>query len=115
MPPIVKGFGLKIARDDRDNNFLMRAVLRPTGYPAHRYYSPGKMLPLDQGETGTCVAHAWTAFLATAPVKTTKFDHPYVSYRGIIGMDEFPENDFEVTAPDDQLQFGTTIRAGAKY
>lgn len=113
--PIVKGFGLRKSHDSRDAQYLMRSVLRPTKYRKFRYYSPGPLLPLDQGETGTCVAHAWGGFLAAAPIVTEEFPHPYDMYRGIIKDDEFPENDHEVTATDLELQFGTTIRAGAKY
>jgi hypothetical protein len=35
-------------------------------------------------------------------------------YRLAVTLDEFPQNDHEATAPVDQLQFGTSVRAGLK-
>jgi hypothetical protein len=39
---------------------------------------------------------------------------PFDFYRKLIMEDEWPENDTEVTAGDSNLQFGSSVRAGAK-
>jgi hypothetical protein len=39
---------------------------------------------------------------------------PFELYRRFIMVDEWRQNDREVNLPDDQLQFGTSVRAGAK-
>lgn len=114
MAPIVRGFGRLYAPDPEDKKYPMRAALRPRQLPVARYYQTGKHLPLDQGQTGTCVAHAWTGFLYAALTMSKKAPSPFDTYRQIVAVDEFPENDNEATAPDDQLQGGTSVRAGAK-
>lgn len=43
------------------------------------------------------------------------FPKPFDLYRKIVQVDEFSDNDAEATAPDAQLQLGTSVRAGAKY
>ena len=109
------GFGRLHAPDSRDHQYPMRMLLRPTKLPSRRYYNIGKLLPLDQGDTGTCVAHAWTGFLDAAPLMCKNAPSPFDTYRGIVLMDEFNENDVEATLPNDQLQMGTSVRGGAKY
>jgi len=91
-----------------------------------RLEAPGSPLPvrrtwrinagnLNQLQTGTCVAHAWFNFLRCAPIQTVKdVPEPYDLYRQIVLLDEWADNDFEATAPDEQLQSGTSVRAGAE-
>lgn len=57
-------------RDDRD--FLMRSILPATTTIQRRYWS--KPFTLDQGPYGTCVANAWTHYLAQGPI--THLDRP---------------------------------------
>lgn len=109
------GFGRIHSPDPNDRKYPMRMLLRPTKLPVHRYYRLGPYLPLDQGDTGTCVAHAWTGFLDAAPMMCKDAPSPYDTYRGIVATDEFTENDDEANAPDANLQMGTSVRAGAKY
>lgn len=112
--------GRLIAPDARDRDFPMRLMLDPlreqffpSGLPeGSRHYSPGAVL--DQGETGTCVAHGWTSRANGAPIKQTLPYSPYDLYRRIVAIDEWTQNDFEAGAPDASLQFGTSVRAGAK-
>lgn len=113
-PQLPGGLGRRFAPDARDRQYPMRMLLRPTGLPKQRYYPLGPKLPLDQGETGTCVAHAWTAFEYAAPLMCKDADNPFDLYREIVKVDEWAENDYEATAPDDQLQQGTSVRAGVK-
>lgn len=109
-----KGFGRIEAPDARDRQYPMAAVLRPTALPKQRYYMLPESMPLDQGETGTCCAHAGIGFLLSAPLMCKTPPSPFILYREIVALDEFTENDHEVTAPDDALQFGTTVRATVK-
>jgi len=72
---------------------------------------------LDQGNTGTCVGHAWRNFLRSAPMKTEKTGpSPFDIYRTAVAVDEWKGNDDEVNLPDgdDGLDYGTSVRAGAK-
>ena len=68
-----------------------------------------------QGRTGTCVPHAWWHWLADGPVT---YDGPPLDpidlYRAMVLLDGFAENDAEANGPRDGMQFGTTVRAGAK-
>lgn len=67
--------------------------------------------PLDQGNTGECVAHAWRHFLEGAPLTGVGRKHPPLApdlYNDCCDADEFPEND------NHDNQFGTSTRTGAK-
>lgn len=113
---MTRGFGRIHTPDVRDYQYPMRAVLRAAPVPMYRYYQTGSELPLDQGQTGTCVAHAWSGFLLAALIMCKNPPNVFDMYRGIVATDEFPENDFEAKATDIRdLQFGTSVRAGAQY
>lgn len=115
-----RGFGWQPVKDARDARFPMSALLTPLkeiafprGFPpGFRHFRTGPVL--DQGNTGTCVAHAWSSLAQGAPVMQDLPWHPFQFYRRIIRRDEFPQNDSEITAPDNGLQFGTSVRAGAE-
>jgi hypothetical protein len=112
--------GRRHAPDVRDANFPMRLMLDPLreqffprGLPeGTRHYRPGPRL--DQGKTGTCIAHGWTGKVMGAPIMQRVPMTPYDLYRQIVQVDEWPDNDHEATAPDTGLQLGTSVRAGAK-
>lgn len=115
------GFGRLYSPDERDKRFPMRLALDPLrqkyfphGFPdgGTRHYRMGPVL--DQRATGTCVAHGWIGRILAGPVMQSVLLSPYDLYRRIVVNDEFPENDFEATAPDAELQGGTSVRAGAK-
>lgn len=114
------GFGRLVAPDARDGNYPMRLRLDPlrdqffpTGLPlGNRHYFAGPVL--DQGKTGTCVAHGWTAKVNAAPIMQKMSINPYDFYRRIVLVDEWGDNDSEATASDELLQNGTSVRAGAK-
>lgn len=114
------GFGRIIATDPRDSLFPMRAMLDqmrdeffPRGIPSgSRHYFSGAIL--DQGETGTCVAHGWTSKIHAAPLMQKMNLTPFDFYRRIVTIDEWTDNDFEANASDNLLQSGTSVRAGAK-
>lgn len=111
----IRGFGRRVALDARDAHYPMRAYLRPTYLPKSRYYAMGKRVPMDQGKTGTCVAHAWAAFLMAAPLMCDDVQSPMDMYRQFVKDDEFPDNDRESSLPDGDLQYGTSVRAGVQY
>jgi len=122
MPPTDRGFGRRFIPDARDAEFSvrrrldpLRAEFFPKGLPpGTRHYR--QQAPLDQGNTGTCVAHAWAGWAYGAPLMTkrTALPTPYNLYREIVAIDEWDDNDHEATAPDDELQSGTSVRAGVQ-
>lgn len=113
-------FGRLIATDARDLAFPMRLVLDPLrdaafprGVPlGTRHFNSGPIL--NQRNTGTCVLHGWTSKAEDAPIMQVPSLSPYDLYRKTVLLDEFPDNDTEATAADDALQYGTSVRAGAK-
>jgi len=117
------GLGFRHVEDPRDKRFSMTAHLEqyrqdvgkyfPQGLPpGTRHYRSGPIL--DQGNTGTCTAFAWTARINGAPIMQALSMSPFDFYRKEVAIDEYDDNDAEATAPDDQLQSGTSVRAGAK-
>lgn len=115
------GLGRLVAPDARDANFRMRAVLDPLREqffprglpPGTRHYRPGVVL--NQGKTGTCVGHGWRGWLDGAPLMTKAGPDAFDLYRAFVRVDEFPDNDREAVSTDDlDLQYGTSVRAGAK-
>ena len=93
----------------------LRAQFFPQGLPVGtRHYLQGPVL--DQGSTGTCVAHGWAGWSYGAPLMTkpTAFPKPFDLYRSIVKVDEWEDNDHEASAADNDLQLGTSVRAGAK-
>jgi hypothetical protein len=114
--PTLNAFGRKSAPDSRDSLFLMRR-LRPTlVWRLWRYYTMPREMPLDQGQTGTCVGHAWLGWLIGAPLmsKMAALLSAFEYYRKFILRDPWTQNDYEATLPDLQLQWGTSVRAGAE-
>lgn len=125
------GMGFRHVEDPRDKRFLMGPLLAehakdiakyfPQGLPpGTRHYRTGPVL--DQGETGTCTAFCGTHRVHASPImqplpinpKTAARMTPYDLYRIIIGLDEFDDNDFEISLPDTELQSGSSVRAVAK-
>jgi hypothetical protein len=102
--------------DPRDHNYPLRAVL--TLLEPERRRAPWRRYrTLYQGFTGTCVGHAWRGMIEAAPMMR-KPDYPpdaFTIYKGCLAHDPWPDNDHELGLPDSGLQFGTSVRAGAKY
>jgi hypothetical protein len=112
------GLGRIESPDPRDTAFAMRLVHRLMGVDDRplidRLHRPGPIL--NQRETGTCVAHSWEAVHQGPPRARRPVPGfgPFDQYRRIVAMDEFPGNDGEAAAPDAALQYGTSVRAGAR-
>jgi len=114
------GLGRRYQPDQRNRNFMMRLTLDPLreqffprGLPdGSRHYWPGTLL--DQLSTGTCVGHGFYSAIQGAPVMQKPPLSPYDFYRRFVMEDVWSDNNHEATAPDDQLQSGTSVLAGAK-
>jgi hypothetical protein len=103
------GLGRLPAPDARDSGFPMRAAMRAA--PTRTSYTWAYFRqPLDQGDTGTCVGHAWRHWLETAPIICPRDREPRATtiYLEAALRDPWPDND----AGD--LAFGTSVRAGAQ-
>lgn len=105
VPGKEKGLGRLHAPDARDDRFPMRAVVRRI---AERdvFRRPGRVL--NQGETSSCVGHAWRGWMLAGPTMFRgRQPDEFAIYNRARALDEWPENDND---PD----FGTSVRAGAK-
>ncbi len=107
IPPQRPGLGRHHAPDARDHAFLLRAT---APQPPRTKMWPLMARWLDQGETGTCVGHAFRHLLTGTPQPLgDPAPSPFAIYDRAILLDEFPDND-----RDTQRQMGTSVRAGAK-
>ena len=113
------GFGRRFAEDPRDRNYLMRRMLpdaRTLALPTRKTWGINKTA-LNQGNTGTCVGHAWRNFLRCAPIRTVRGDpSAFDIYRSSVLKDPWADNDDEANLPDGDsgLDVGTSVRAGAE-
>lgn len=115
MIPEQHGLGRLKAPDQRDHKFLMKRKLTAPSKRTRRHWRRGgRIFPLNQGQTGTCVAFAVSHFFLTSPFRNKLPMAPYDLYRKIVTLDEWEDNDHETAVPDDQLQSGTSVRAGMK-
>jgi hypothetical protein len=113
------GFGRRFEADRRDHDYLMRRMLRDARRLTLAARKTWRISPkaLDQGETGTCVGHAWRNFLRCAPIRSDKTGpSAFDIYRSSVLNDTWTGNDDEAKLPDGDLglDFGTSVRAGAK-
>lgn len=100
------GLGRLPSPDPRDRNFPLRASV-PRGLTGYRYWWDSGAW-LDQGSTGTCVGHGWAHWVEDAPRSPIGTIDPFQIYRDACLLDVWPEND------DQSLDWGTSVRAGAK-
>lgn len=107
--------GRRLSIDARDQQFLLRRKLAPAGtvMPTIRTWAIGTK-SLNQGNTGSCVGHAWRNFLRSAPIKIGP--SAWDIYRGCVQIDQWADNDDEATLSDGDpgLDTGTSVRAGAQ-
>lgn len=85
----------------------MRAALKEPVIRPWRYWSM-RGAWLDQGNTGTCVGHAWAHYTEDGPIGHPGTIDPFAIYREATLLDEWPEND------TGDFNFGTSVRAGAQ-
>jgi hypothetical protein len=111
-------FGRRFSPDPQDRGYLMRRRLAAAGAPLPtRKTWKITSTALNQGNTGTCVGHAWANFLRCAPLQTVKgAPSPFDIYRKAVTVDEWSSNDNEAKLPDrdPRLDDGTSVRAGAE-
>ena len=104
------GLGRLESVDNRDRNYPMQALLpRRTSRVWRYWYMNGEWW--DQGATGTCVGHAWAHFVEDGPVThkgSQNIVDPMNIYYECTQVDQWPQND------NGDVQFGTSVRAGAK-
>ncbi len=113
------GFGRRFAKDDRDQGYLMRRMLPDARRLTLAVRKTWGINPraLDQGQTGTCVGHAWRNFLRCAPTRTEKSGpSAFDIYRSAVLKDTWAANNDEAQLADGDpgLDFGTSVRAGAE-
>lgn len=96
------GLGRRVQFDARSRAFPIRALVESQ---KPRSYTWRVDAWLDQGETPSCVGHAWAHELCARPT-TTIVDEPYAMrlYHEAQKVDEWPGEDYD----------GTSVLAGAK-
>lgn len=97
------GLGRLPAPDHRDQLFPMRALVPEQPQKKSRFFQSGPIL--DQGQTPTCVGHAWRQWLTSAPIMTKGGPDPFTIYHEAQKVDEWPGENYD----------GTSVRAGCKY
>ena len=121
MAKLNRGMGRRFSPNQQDLGFVMRTnvprILNPDGpLPKSKTWA---ITPrsLDQGDTGTCVGHAWSNFLRCAPMQTVASGpSAWDIYREAVLADEWTDNDSEATLPDHspKMVSGTCVRAGSQ-
>lgn len=108
-------FGRKRSANDQDKFYPMALRLRAVPPPVRKLWAISSK-HLDQGDTSTCVGHAWKNFLRCAPLQTSTGPSAFDVYRQAVLLDEWPGNDIEAKLPDNdpKLESGTSVRAGAQ-
>jgi hypothetical protein len=102
------GLGRKRRKDKRDERYPVRALLPKKVARTKRYWWDNGAW-FDQGDTGTCVGHAWAHFAEDSPITHPSLVvDPYAIYTEACKLDSWSAND------DGDLDFGTSVRAGAK-
>ncbi len=113
------GTGRIHAPDPRDAAYPVAPLLAAAPAPGQAWPYPYRYHVLrqrfDQQATGCCVGFAWAYWEACTPVATrVTGERGFENYRKLILLDEWTDNDREATLPTEQLQFGSSVRAGAK-
>jgi len=90
--------GHRIKADARDKKFPLGALLGGKTNLVAKFWEPGAVM--DQGQTSSCVGHACSLLVSSAPRMQTKPD-PFTIYKKARQIDEFADD-----------QPGTSVRAG---
>src|SRR4051812_8573314 len=115
MPETPYGLGRRHAPDPRDRLYPAQLVLDRMS-PKRRTVPWKRPRVLDQGQTGTCIGHGWRGWFEGEPTmhRPDEGRDAFAIYRQAILLDEWPDNDVEETKPNEQLEAGSSVRAGAK-
>lgn len=112
------GLGRRLSPDNNDFKYLMTRRLAKAGVEEKPTRKTWRLAArsLDQGATSCCVGFAWQNFLRCEPMQTTSKQAPngFAIYRRAVQLDVWTDNDHEYDAPNDALQSGTSVRAGAE-
>ena len=101
---MTKGLGRRIAADKRDHDYLLAALPQDTITRRYRYWW-GNGAWYDQGNTPSCVGHAFAHYLEDGPVTQPNLvADPFSIYHAAQQVDEWAGTDYD----------GTSVRAGAK-
>lgn len=111
------GLGRKPATDPRNDAHPMHKALsfaeRTSPVTVKTWGFSGT--PLDQGQSGTCTAHAAAHFIHAQPIAHRGFLDPFSLYREAVLLDEYPDNDGDATILDpNKLQAGSSGTGVAK-
>jgi Papain family cysteine protease len=101
------GLGHVFTHDDRDFDYPMSPHLGEIDVDPMtqtQVYALGPIL--DQGKTQSCVGHAWTLFVTSAPRLTQPGPDPYRIYHEAQQLDDTPGQE--------PIYYGTSVRAGAQ-
>jgi len=105
------GLGRLPAKDPRNSAFALPRLAPQAGRKVWGF--PGTVL--NQGATGTCVAHAAAHFIHCSPRPHRAFLDAFQLYRETVLLDEYPGNDSEAYDPNNShLQYGSSGTGGAK-
>jgi hypothetical protein len=110
-------YGRLKSTDERNALHPMHRALGPVAaltVPQEKTWGfTGKVL--DQGQTGTCTAHAGAHFIHASPISHKGFLDPFQLYREAVLLDEYDDNDSDATAPTPALlQAGSSGTGVAK-
>lgn len=94
--------GRLVSKDERDNRYLL-AKKRAAGIESRFWYMPPA---LDQGNTSSCVGHAWAHWLMAGPTTNKPPMTAFELYQLAQRVDEWPG--------EEPAYEGTSVRAGAK-
>lgn len=101
------GLGRIASPDERDRAYPIRALFKAPVTRTFRYWAQNGSW-LNQGNTSTCVGHAWAHYTNDSPIAHPDLINPYAIYREAAQIDQWPGND------NGDLNFGTSVRAGAQ-
>lgn len=102
------GLGWRKESDLRNLNHLLRTVVAPQKPRSHHWTMP--LAPANQLATGTCTGHAAWHRLVTTPIAMDprKIPSPFDIYRRAVLLDQWSDNDSDATAPQAELQAGSS-------
>ena len=103
------GLGRLYLPDERDQQFLMTSFLAPPEalvLPRYKYYTTGPVL--DQGRSPQCVDYSENQWLATSPIRNTRYKP------GVIYCEAQKRDPWEGDCTNPKYD-GTSVRAGMKF